>query len=103
MWIVAVYDCPMTSAKARKSYAQFRKELLSENFVQLQNSLYARHYSTMESASAVIERLTGAIPEAAAVSFFLLTDKQFGMTREFIGRQRQESSLRVPEQVELFL
>lgn len=40
MWVICVYDCPMTDAEARHDYTVFRKCLLQENFVQLQNSLY---------------------------------------------------------------
>ena len=38
----------------------------------------------------------------AYVVYFLLTDKQYGMTREFIGKQKAKKKPDEPEQIELF-
>ncbi len=102
MWVIAVYDCPMTSGEARHSYTLFRKSLLKENFYQLQNSLYVRHYPTKELANGAVLRLKQCIPEDAKVSFFLITDKQYAMSCEFFGPKTEKKSLEAPEQVEMF-
>ena len=103
MWVVAVYDCPTTTAEARHDYSLFRNSLLRENFVQLQKSVYVRHYATMAKAEAVIARLSRGIPTDAQVSFFLVTDKQYGLTREFFGPRGTESRPDLPEQIGLFV
>jgi CRISPR-associated protein Cas2 len=102
MWVIAVYDCPMIDAEARHDYAAFRKRLLRENFVQLQNSLYVRHFPTLATAEAAIQRLRTDIPPGAQVAFFLVTDKQYGMTREFFGPRPTKKKPDLPEQIELF-
>lgn len=102
MWIICVYDCPMTDAEARHNYSVFRKCLLQENFVQLQNSLYVRHFATLAIAEAVIQRLRPSIPTDAQVAFFMVTDKQYGMTKEFFGQRPTRKKPNQPEQVELF-
>lgn len=102
MWVIAVYDCPMTSSEARHDYTLFRKELLRENFYQLQNSLYVRHYPTKELANSTVHRLKKSIPEDAKVSFFLVTDKQYAMSCEFFGPKTQKQNLKAPEQIEMF-
>jgi CRISPR-associated protein Cas2 len=102
MWIIAVYDCPMTERAERRDYTLFRKSLLQENFFQLQNSLYVRHFPTMAVAEATIQRLRLGIPAGAQVAFFLVTDKQYGMAREFFGSQPTRKKPDLPEQIELF-
>ncbi len=102
MWVIAVYDCPMTSVEARHDYTQFRKSLLKQNFYQLQNSLYVRHYPTKALAEGVIHRLKHGIPADAKVSFFLVTDKQYAMSREFFGPQQKKTAPDAPQQVALF-
>lgn len=102
MWVIAVYDCPMTDAEKRHDYGVFRKRLLRENFVQLQNSLYVRHFPTLAIAEATIQRLRFHIPAGAQVAFFLVTDKQYGMTLEFFGPKPAKNKPDLPEQVELF-
>lgn len=102
VWVLAVYDCPMTDAQARHAYTQFRKRLLRENFFQLQNSLYVRHHPSMALAEAAIHRLKKFIPAEAKVAFFLVTDKQYAMTREFFGQKKVRLKPDEPEQIQLF-
>lgn len=102
MWVIAVYDCPMIEREERRDYTLFRKSLLQENFFQLQNSLYVRHFPTMTVAEATIQRIRVGIPAGAQVAFFLVTDKQYAMTREFFGSKPTRKKPNQPEQVELF-
>lgn len=102
MWVIAVYDCPMTEREERREYTIFRKMLLQENFFRLQYSLYVRHFPTMAVAEATIQRIRSGIPAGAQVAFFLVTDKQYAMTREFFGPKPTRKKPNQPEQVELF-
>jgi CRISPR-associated protein Cas2 len=102
MWLIAVYDCPVTTQEQRTAYSRFRRCLLEQNFIQHQFSVYARHFPTMSAAEAMIKRLQPAIPEGAHVAFFLLTDKQYGMTKEFFGVISTRKKPSEPAQIELF-
>lgn len=103
MWLVLVYDCPTTTAEARHHYSVFHKDLLRQNFLQLQKSVYVRHYPTMAAAEEAIVRLSAGVPEDAAAAFFMITDKQYGLTREFFGPKSAKNKPAVPEQVGLFV
>ena len=92
----------MIDHAARHDYTIFRKSLLQENFVQLQNSLYVHHFPTLAVGEATILRLRPLIPKDAQVALFIVTDKQYGMTREFFGTRPTKKKLNMPEQVELF-
>lgn len=98
MWIFVVYDCPMTDPDKRHNYQVFHKYLLQRNFLQWQNSLYVRHFSTFESAHAERKRLEQVIPEDAKVAFIYITDKQFGMIDVFYGEAKVPSPQEAPEQ-----
>lgn len=102
MWVLAVFDCPVTTKEEVRAYTQFRKQLLKENFVQHQYSVYLKHFPTMSAAQAEIDRLKPAVPEGAHVAFFMLTDKQYGLTREFFGKNAKKMAPDAPEQIELF-
>jgi len=102
MWVLAVYDAPVTTPEARRDYARFRKFLLQNNFIQHQFSVYLRHCPTLSVAQSLIHRLRPAIPPGAHVAFYLLTDKQYGMTREFFGRKPTRKRPSEPRQIELF-
>ena len=102
MWVLAVFDVPTGTTEARRAYTQYRGELLKENFTQLQFSVYLRHCPTIAAAESLIARLRHRIPENGHVVYFLLTDKQYGMTREYIGKQNAKKKPDLPEQIGLF-
>lgn len=102
MWVLAVFDCPVTTKDEVRAYTQFRRQLMRENFIQHQYSVYLKHFATMSAAQAEIDRLKPAVPEGAHVAFFMLTDKQYGLTREFFGKNAKKIAPDAPEQIELF-
>lgn len=102
VWILAAYDMPVSTRQARHMYAKFRTTLLRNNFIRHQFSLYLRHFPTFASAQAMVSRLQLEIPAGGKVSFFFLTDKQYGMTKRFRGLDEVESDVKRPKQIELF-
>lgn len=102
MWLIAAYDCPVSTREARRAYQRFHSLLLEENFSQHQYSLYVRHFPTMAAAQAEADKLGKAVPEDARVAFYFITDKQYGMTREFFGKEPTNKKPSKPLQIELF-
>lgn len=47
MWVIAMFDLPTDTPKARKAYARFRKDLLSDGFTMMQYSVYIRHCASI--------------------------------------------------------
>ncbi len=62
MWLFAMFDLPVTTAKARKRYAKFRKVLLEQGFSMLQYSVYARYCASEEMADAYRGRIRTELP-----------------------------------------
>jgi len=102
MWVVAMFDLPTDSKEARKRYTRFRNSLLKNGFGQLQYSVYIRHCATIANAEALIERIGPQTPPEGHVIFFYLTDKQYGMTREFFGSKRTKKRPEKLAQIEMF-
>lgn len=104
MWVLAAFDLPTKSKVERKRYTQFRNILLEENFMQMQFSVYLRHFETIDSARATAQRIGRCTPERGKTSFFLITDKQYGMTLNFYGNRPADRSklIKKPEQFLLF-
>ena len=102
MWLIAVFDCPVKTKIQRRAATHFRKCLLKENFIQYQYSIYLRNFATLSAADAQVERLKYNVPLGGHVAFFQLTDKQYGMTREFLGRNSTKRAPKIPNQLQLF-
>jgi len=88
MWIIAMFDLPTETAKARKAYARFRKELLRDGFTMMQYSVYVRHCASIENALVHTDRMGRCVPDAGEVRFLTITDRQYGRIRTFVGKTR---------------
>ncbi|MDE0646467.1 MAG: CRISPR-associated endonuclease Cas2 [Synechococcus sp. SB0673_bin_10] len=101
MWVIAMFDLPTDTAKARKAYAQFRKALLRDGFTMMQYSVYIRHCASIENAKIHVARIGRRVPSAGEVRFLTITDKQFGRIETYMGKMRQAPPAS-PAQLEFF-
>lgn len=101
MWVIAMFDLPTDTPKARKDYARFRKHLLEDGFTMMQYSIYTRHCASIENAAVHVRRMGDVVPPAGEVRFLTITDNQFGRIKVFVGKKRQKSAP-PPAQLEFF-
>ncbi len=101
MWVIAMFDLPTDTPKARKAYARFRKGLLDDGFTMMQYSVYTRHCASIENAETHANRMGGQVPEAGEVRFLTITDRQFSRIRVYAGKKRVNVPP-PPAQLELF-
>lgn len=101
MWILAMFDLPTDTKRARRDYTQFRKGLLSDGFTMLQYSVYARHCPSKENAQVHVGRIEASLPPDGEVRVLTITDKQFERMLIFLGKVRKPPAA-PPQQLELF-
>lgn len=101
MWVLVFFDLPTETAKERKIYAKFRKNLLNDGFSMFQFSIYLRHCASAENAQVHIKRVKQGLPEKGHVVIMTITDKQFGMIEVFQGKDPAPTA-EIPQQLELF-
>jgi CRISPR-associated protein Cas2 len=101
MWLFAMFDLPVTTTKARKRYAQFRKLLLEQGFSMLQYSVYARYCASEEMAVVYRSRIRAELPPEGYVRVLAVTDRQFGKMESYIG-EMSKSLEEPPSQLALF-
>jgi len=101
MWVIAMFDLPTDTKKARRDYALFRKHLLSDGFTMLQYSVYMRHCPSRENAQVHIDRVRAHLPPDGEVRVITITDKQFERMLIFFGKVRRQPET-APRQLNLF-
>lgn len=101
MWVIAMFDLPTDTSKARRAYARFRKGLLEDGFTMMQYSVYIRHCASIENAGVHVTRMGACVPSEGEVRFLTITDKQFGRIRTYVGKTRQAPP-NPPAQLEFF-
>ena len=101
MWVIAMFDLPVDTPKARKAYARFRKTLLEDGFTMMQYSVYSRHCASIANAEMHVRRMGDRVPSEGEVRFLTITDRQFGRIEVFVGKKRRPTTPS-PSQMELF-
>lgn len=101
MWVIAMFDLPVDTPKARKAYARFRKTLLEDGFTMMQYSVYSRHCASIDNAELHMKRMGEKVPASGEVRFLAITDRQFGRIRIYVGKKRQPTPPS-PSQLQLF-
>ncbi len=102
MWLFVMFDLPVETKTQRKAATDFRKKLLKDGFSMLQFSIYIRHCPSLESGTVHIYRVEKNLPPDGKVSILTVTDKQFGLIKNFWGKTGKASKLRPAPQLELF-
>jgi len=97
MWVLAMFDLPVDTKKARRAYAQFRKALLKDGFARMQFSVYSRHCASEENAAVHLERVQRILPPDGEVRVLTVTDKQFERMRVFLGKVRKQPAPPPPQ------
>ncbi len=101
MWLFAMFDLPVTTRPERRRYARFRKLLLSDGFMQLQLSVYARYFESEEASAACRRRVAERVPERGRVRLLHVTERQFARMSVLFGN-RTHIPEEPPEQLLLF-
>jgi CRISPR-associated protein Cas2 len=101
MWLVAMFDLPTDTKKARRAYTRFRKALVKDGFTMMQYSVYIRHCASEENADVHDGRVVGALPPDGEVRLLRITDKQYERMRVFWGKRRRPAE-QPPRQLEFF-
>lgn len=101
MWLFVMFDLPVKTRAERRRYVQFRKHLISEGFLGLQFSVYARYFESEEASKACRRRVALKVPVAGRVRILNVTERQFAAMSVFFGK-KLESVEEPPDQLLLF-
>lgn len=85
MRLLVFFDLPVETALQRKEYRLFRKRLIKEGYLMLQQSVYAKLVVNEGSAAAEIVRLRKYRPPAGLVQILKVTEKQFATMTYITG------------------
>lgn len=85
MRVLVLFDLPMRTTADLKEYRGFRKHLLREGFIMLQESVYCKLALSRTVAEAIVHRVEQAKPPAGLVQILLITEAQFAGMRTLVG------------------
>ncbi len=87
MRLMIFFDLPVDTASQRKQYRQFRKHLIKDGFLMLQQSVYVKMIVDAQSGEMVVERVRKSKPKHGIVQILRITEKQFAAIEEIVGEK----------------
>lgn len=91
MWIICMFDIPVRTKTEMRKATRFRNLLLDEGFMMKQFSVYIKPVSSLSVGQTLTKRVAKFIPENSSVSFIYITDKQYLMTENYLGKNYEEN------------
>lgn len=86
MRLMVMFDLPTETAQDRKNYRQFRKALLSEGFIMMQESIYVR-ITVNKKAAELLERVA---PADGLIQTLTVTERQYASMKFMAGTPNTE-------------
>ncbi len=88
MRILIFFDLPTETAKDRKTYSKFRKFLIKEGFVMIQESVYVKLVLNNSITNSIREKIERNKPAKGLIQSLIITEKQFNSMEYIIRRKR---------------
>lgn len=85
MRIIVFFDLPTETAKDRREYSKFRKFLISEGFIMMQESIYSKLALNNSIVISEKEKINKNKPPKGIVQLLTITEKQFSEIEYIVG------------------
>lgn len=90
MRVLVFFDLPVVTNENRKSYSKFRKFLLKNGFIMLQESVYCKLALNGTAVNAIIDNIYKNKPQEGLVQLLTVTEKQYSKMDIIIGKVKNE-------------
>lgn len=90
MRIVVFFDLPVITASQRKTYRTFRKYLVKNGFLMMQESVYCKLAQNSSVGETIIENIRKNRPSEGFVQVLKVTEKQYGKMEYIVGESSNE-------------
>lgn len=87
MRVMIFFDLPTETAKDRKIYSKFRKFLINEGFIMMQESVYAKLALNNSIVNSIKDKINKNRPPKGIVQLLVITEKQFSSIEYIVGNK----------------
>lgn len=90
MRVLLFFDLPTETAEDRQNYRRFRKALIQNGFLMMQESVYCKLLITPGAEKAVMQAIKKERPPKGIVQALTVTEKQFAHMEYIVGECRSD-------------
>ena len=77
MRVIVFFDLPTETAEDRREYSKFRRSLIKNGFIMMQESVYIKLALNQNNAALLVESIKKYKPAKGLVQVLTITEKQF--------------------------
>lgn len=88
MRTIVFFDLPNIYLKDRKNYQKFRKYLINEGFVMMQESVYSKIVLNTQQSILLVNRIKKNAPRKGIIQVMTITEKQYAQIEYIIGESQ---------------
>lgn len=85
MRVIVFFDLPVKTQSDRREYARFRRMLVKNGFLMMQESVYCKLALNPTSARSIMDTVRERRPSSGLVQMLLVTEKQFARMEFVVG------------------
>ena len=85
-----MFDLPTETNEDKRNYRKFRKMLIKNGFIMMQESVYCRMVLNQSVERTLIETLKKNRPPKGLVQLMTVTEKQFAKTIYIVGESESD-------------
>lgn len=90
MRVIVFFDLPVQTDADRREYTHFRKYLIKNGFLMMQESVYSKLALNMSAASAIMQNVRQQKPPRGLVQMLVVTEKQYTRMEYVVGEKQSE-------------
>lgn len=87
---IVFFDLPNIYAKDKRNYLRFRKFLLGEGFVMMQESVYSKLVLNNNQSELLLSRLRKNAPKKGIIQVLTITEQQYSKIEYIIGESNSK-------------
>ena len=84
--MIVFFDLPMESLEEKREYRHFRKTLIKNGFIMLQESVYVKLLTAPSVEQSIRNLLQKNKPSSGLVQTLMVTEKQFSKMDFIVGK-----------------
>ncbi len=90
MRIIVFFDLPTETNEDKRAYRRFRKALIKDGFIMMQESVYTKLMTTPSVENSVKNLIRKNKPEKGIVQTLTVTEKQFSKMEFVVGEYHSD-------------
>ena len=90
MRVIVMFDLPVQTLEERRNYSKFRKFLIKNGFMMMQESIYSKLAQNQSAADLIVGNIKKNKPSKGLVQVMKITEKQYAKIECIVGETNKE-------------